>query len=148
MNNQPWRFAVVQNAAHLKRYSDAAKEMLLAQQSTDHKIRGYADMLRAPDFNIFYNAGTLIVICVEEKAPYVEADVWLAAENLMLAACAEGLGTCCIGFAVGVLNTAVLKEELGIPAQGMAIAPIIVGYPRAVPAAVPRKDARVLSWRR
>ncbi len=146
MNHQPCRFAIVQSAGQLKRYSDAAKQMLLAQRPDDHKFRGYADMLSSLEFNIFYNAGTLIVVCVEEKGPYVEADAWLAAENLMLAACAEGLGTCCVGFAVGVLNTPAVKEELGIPPQGVAIAPIIVGYPHVVPPPVPRKDPRILSW--
>ena len=53
----------------------------------------------------------------------VEADCWLAAENLMLAATAKGLGTCCIGFAVGILNTEEVKRELGIPEDGAAVAP-------------------------
>jgi nitroreductase len=64
----------------------------------------------------------------------------------MLAATAKGLGTCCIGFAVPVLNMADTKLELGIPAEGAAVVPMIVGVPSAVPAPVPRKAPEVLRW--
>lgn len=45
------------------------------------------------------------------------ADCWLAAENLMLSACALGLGTCCIGSAIPALNSPEAKSELGISAD-------------------------------
>jgi len=66
--------------------------------------------------------------------------------NLMLAACELGLGTCCIGFAVPVLNTADVKQELGIPADVTAVAPIIVGVPSDDTAPIPRKAPDVLRW--
>jgi hypothetical protein len=43
------------------------------------------------------------------------ADCWLAPENLMLAACAKGLGACVIGLAVSALSTPEWKAELKIP---------------------------------
>lgn len=89
---------------------------------------------------------TLIVICARDGGPYVQADCWLAAENLMLAACDAGLGTCCIGFAIPVLNTVELKAELRIPADTAAVAPIIVGYPSGPVDAPARAEPRVLSW--
>jgi hypothetical protein len=64
----------------------------------------------------------------------------------MLAACDEGLGTCCIGFAVPVLNTADIKAELQIPPGGAAIAPVIVGYPSAAAPPVARGVPKILSW--
>lgn len=82
-----------------------------------------------PEFCVFYDAGTLIVICAKPMGPFAVADCWLAAENLMLAACAMGLGTCCIGSAVPALNTVDAKAELGIPLDVTAVAPIIVGVP-------------------
>jgi nitroreductase len=77
----------------------------------------------------------------------VAADCWLAAENLMLAACLLGLGTCCIGSAVPVLNSPETKSELAIPADVEAIAPIIVGVPSGPPVEVLRKDPLILSWK-
>ena len=67
---------------------------------------GFLEQLRDPGFSPFYGAGTLIVIYGRSKGPLVTADCWLAAENLMLAACALGLGTCVIGAAVDAFNSA------------------------------------------
>jgi nitroreductase len=83
MNRQPWLSAVVQDEAQLKRYSDRAKMMLLAQADGDPKSAHYASMLTDPSFNIFYNATTLVVIGVAERGRYSDADGWLAAQNLM-----------------------------------------------------------------
>ena len=118
---------------------------------------GVASPLADPHFNIFYDAGTLVVICARVTPEFftpdswpahsfVVADCWLAAENFMLAACAEGLGTCCIGFSVAALNDPHIKAELGIPAAVEAFAPIIVGVPAVVTPLVPRKPPVVLRW--
>lgn len=139
MHLEPWAFVVVQDRAMLERYSDRAK--ILASHAGTH-----LDLLANPAFNIFYDAGTLIVICGKPMGPFVTADCWLAAENLMLAACAMGLGTCCIGLAVPVLNTPQVKRELSIPRDVTAVAPIIVGVPHGAPPAVGRKPPEILSW--
>jgi nitroreductase len=78
---------------------------------------------------------------------FVVSDCWLAAENLMLAACAKGLGTCVIGLAVTALNTSEWKQELGIPADMTAFAPIIVGVPAGETPLVPRKPPEILTWK-
>lgn len=149
MNEQPWIFAVVQDKPRLKRWSDRAKAILLDQASADPKTRHYHPRLVAPDFNIFYDAGTLVVIGSEERRTYTDADCWLAAENLMLAACDAGLGTCPIGFAIPMLNTRAIKEEMSFQPSAVAVAPLILGYPVA-PApelpTVPRAEPRVLGW--
>jgi len=144
MNAQPWLFAVIQDKARLARLSDRAKAMLL--ESADPKTRHYGPMLREPSFNVFYDAGTLVAIGAAARGTYTDADCWLAAEALMLAAYDAGLGTCPIGFAVPVLNAPDVKRELGFPDTGVVVAPIIVGYPAATPAEVPRGEPRVVSW--
>jgi nitroreductase len=154
MHLEPWGFAVVQDTSRLRSYSDRAKTLLLEQgRQTDSMVhdgephpRGHLATLADPAFNIFYDAGTLVVICRKTHGPFADADCWLAAQNFMLAATAMGLGTCCIGFAVPVLNQLDVKSELGIPETGAAVAPIIVGVPRSVPAPVPRKNPEILAW--
>ena len=152
MHREPWGFAVVQDRAVLKRYSDRAKAHMRAPAqavgwgSAAQLHGGHPALLDDPDFNIFYDAGTLVVICRRESGPFADADCWLAAQTLMLAAAAKGLGTCCIGFAVAVLNTPEIRSELDIPADGAAVAPIIVGYPRGPVPGVPRKPPQILSW--
>jgi nitroreductase len=158
MHREPWAFVVVQNKALLKRYSDRAKT-LLRDEAARHRdllrVPGVspsddhlAGLLADPGFNIFYDAGTLIVICGKPMGSFVTADCWLAAENLMLAACSLGLGTCCIGFSIPLLNTAEVKEELHVPADVTVVAPIIVGIPTGPAPPVPRKPPEILHWAR
>lgn len=147
MNGQPWGFSIVQDRARLKGYSDRAKALVLAAIG-DPKSSRYAARLADPEFNIFYDAGALIAISVDSPGPYADADCWLAAQNINLAAHARGLGTCCIGFAVGVLNLEDVKRELGVAPDGRVIAPLIVGEPRGPTPGVPRREPRVLAWLR
>lgn len=148
MNAQPWIFAVVQDRAQLKRYSQLAKRQLLAMESNDPKLDRYADLLRNESYDIFYGAGTLIVIGVKEQGPFSAADGWLAAENLMLAATEVGLGTCCIGFAMALLAQPQIKNELRIPEAGAAISAVIVGHPSVSPPGVPRGEPQIVFWSR
>lgn len=152
---EPWAFVIVQDSLVLRRLSDRAKSIALEAVAEHHELlkapgaapsKDVSGLLASVDFNIFYNAGTLIVICARPLGPFVTADCWLAAENLMLAACAMGLGTCCIGLSVPVLNTPEVKEELGIPPDVVAIAPIIVGIPEGPVARVPRRSPEILRW--
>ena len=151
---EPWAFVVVQDEALLHRYSEAAKKSWLRESANyealhvPHAGRGFAARAADPAFSIFHNAGTLIVICAKPLGPFVEADCWLAAENLMLAACALGLGTCCIGSSLPVLNTAEAKAELDIPADVTPVVAIVVGIPAGPSPDVPRKTPDVLSWKK
>jgi nitroreductase len=159
MHREPWGFVVVQDRALLKKLSDRAKAMMVAAESASLAVgwgssgrrrkmaaARHLEMLRDPSFNIFYDAPALVVICRREGGAFAEADCWLAAENLMLAAKAHGLGSCVIGFAVEVLNSSHGKRDLGIPEDGAAVAPVILGYPQVKPAPVARREPVVLKW--
>lgn len=108
------------------------------------------DMVTDPSFNMFYNAGTLILICAKSSDQAAAEDCCLAARNLMLAACDLGLATCPIGFARSRLNLPDVKEELGIPVGYAPITPFIVGYPAETPPPVARLEPEILiktfSW--
>jgi nitroreductase len=99
-----------------------------------------------PDFNVFYNAGTLILLCGLTDAPFVFADCWLATENILLAAYAAGLGSCLIGVAVPALNEEQCRRELNIPESHTVVAPIIVGVPNGEGPPRTPKEPRVLHW--
>lgn len=148
VHSEPWAFAIIQDRSLLKRLSDLAKVQQLQSLPHNDKVVGYRALLENPEFNIFYDAGTLVVIYGPAKGPYVAADCWLAAENLMLAACALGLGTCPIGFAVPALNAAPMKAELGIAAELSAVAPIILGVPSGSSSPVSRKEPQILCWKK
>jgi nitroreductase len=149
MHEETWAFVVVQNRQILKRLSDRAKP-LFVEEMRHYNLSGSRrsfEHFSKPDFNIFHGAGTLIVICTQPLGRFDAADCWMAAENLMLAACAMGLGSCVIGSCVGALNEQEVKTELGIPDHYAAIAPIIVGVPSGETAVTARKQPLILSWK-
>lgn len=148
MHEEPWSFAVIQDKKLLDRLSESAKKNVSseAQGSTSDQAKHTLHVVDKPDFHVFYNAGTLIVIYSKLEGPFVVADCWLAAENLLLAACAQGFGTCVIGFAASTLNTPEWKAELKIPAGMTAIAPVIVGVAAGVTPPVPRKPPEIVTW--
>ena len=133
MHEESWAFAIIQDKALLKNLSDSAKPLFIEQLKQREKANSqHLGFANHAEFNIFYDAGTLIIICAntqQANATLVHADCWLAAENLMLAACAANLGSCVIGAALPALAMAEHKAQIGIPLNYEAIAPIIVGYP-------------------
>jgi nitroreductase len=146
-HGEPWAFAVIQDKTALRLLSDRAKPLFLnelrrsGQSRSEHALETFAN----PDQNIFYDAGTLIVICADSMGPFAAADCWLAAENLMLAACAMGLGTCVIGSALPALNVPSIKTGFSIPEKFSAIAPIVVGYPAEDTSPTPRREPYILN---
>ncbi len=148
VDEEPWAFVIVQDRQVLQQLSERAKPLFAEEMHRSGLERaGHAlDIFTSPDFNIFYDSGTLIIICAKSMGPSVAADCWLAAENLMLAACAMGLGTCVIGALLPALNIPEVKSQFGITHEFCAIAPIIVGYPLGEAAPIPRKEPLILNY--
>lgn len=131
IHQEPWAFVIIQDKFLLKALSDYAKPIFLAKIH-EHQPKHHAyklDQFESPDFNIFYDANTLIVIYGKTDVPFFEADCWLAAENLILAACALDLGACIIGSALPAFEVPAVRAKLRVPDNYSAVAPIIVGYP-------------------
>lgn len=145
VNQQPCTFTVVRDQDLLDRISRAAKSHMLATMPAGPRSDHFQSILGDPGFQIFYHAPVLILISANAQVPWIVEDCALAAENLMLAAHATGLGTCWIGFAQSFLDTPEGKAMLGLPAAWVPIAPIIVGHPKAPPPPVPR-NAPEIRW--
>ena len=143
VNEQPCCFTVIRDRTLLSGISDHAKTFMLQSPPVGLASHHLQELISDPAFNIFYNAPVLIVIASATNGHWAIENCTLAAENLMLAACAEGLGTCWIGFAQGWLDTPEGKAALQLPPEYKVVAPIIVGYPKAEPAPVPRKEPSI-----
>lgn len=149
-------FVVVQEPRRLARLTQRSK-MFWRQQAEaqpERFIRLRFDAgeeclarLSDPQFDIFHGATTLIVICSRGTEWWETAGCWMAAENLMLAASALGLGTCCIGAVVDALNTAEMRLELAIPPNLTAVAPIVLGVPAKPAEPIERRPADVIAWK-
>ncbi len=146
VNCQPWCFAVVQKKSLLDEISADAKKIMAQNLRWKSEAQNPQNRTLDPDFNIFYDASTLIIVCANKDEPSREADCYLACENLMLAAHGMGLGTCPIGLAWEALRTDEMKRKLGIPKCYIPVLPIIVGYPAADPPRTLRNPPQILSW--
>jgi nitroreductase len=144
LDGQLLAFAVIQGRQRLRDYSDRAKAHFLQTFSPGRDPHSaHHDILKEPSYNIFYNAGTVVAVYSRPGGQFNTIDCCLAAENLMLAALAMGLGSCPIGFAQAWLDHSETKEELGIPGEYTAVLPIILGYPAGPTAPVPRKAPEI-----
>ncbi len=143
INLQPWLFAVVRRRETLLRIGAAAKAYLLATTQPGSPLFQFREMLREPDFDILYQAPVLIVTCATSPHQQAAEDCALAAQTLMLAAHAAGLGTCCIGLARPWLSQPEGRALLGIPDACTPILPIVLGVPAVVPAAPGRRPPEI-----
>ncbi|MCW2277522.1 nitroreductase family protein [Heliophilum fasciatum] len=146
MNFQPWAFLIIQDRAKLAEFSTQAKALLLTLLEQAPNLRRYETALSNPKFNIFYEAATLLVIYGKPESHRTIVDCSLAAQNLMLAAHALGLGTCWIGFAQPLLDQPDIKASLGVPADYQVVAPIIIGYPQGKMPAPEKKPPEIIAW--
>jgi nitroreductase len=142
-NAQPWLFTVVRDQALLERLSTESKAHLLANLPPTLQTERYRARLSDPSFHIFHHAPALILISAVAARPWASEDCALAAGYLMLGAYGRGLGTCWIGFAQRYLNTDEGKRLLGLPAECVPVAPIVVGRPVAWPKPTARREPEV-----
>jgi len=100
--------------------------------------------------NPYYDAPTYVLVFVPEDAPNGVQDASLVLENMMLAAHAQGLGSCWIHREREMFATEEGKElmrQWGLPEGLVGIGALSLGYPDGEPSpAKPRKEgyARVI----
>jgi nitroreductase len=143
INLQPWAFAVLLDRERIREYANRIKCWLLAnfsQTSLDPSLR---HNIEQESYSVFHGAPAIVLLLAKSAQPQACEDCCLAAQNLMLAARDEGLGTCCIGLARPWLNLQSTKHELKLPEQYEVVLPIILGHPKAWPESHGRRPAEV-----
>ena len=95
-------------------------------------------------FNPYYDAPTYVLVFVPADAPNGVQDASLVMQNMMLAAHAQGLGSCWIHREYEMFTTDEGKRlmcQWGLPDGLIGIGALALGYPDAEPAqAKPRKE--------
>jgi len=123
-NIQPWEFVIVRDAKIKERLSAAALDQKFIEE-----------------------APVVIVVCADEDRSswgygsrgvhlYCLQDTAAATQNMLLAACAMGLGTCWIGAFHEEMVERILKTPGGV--RPVAIVP--VGHPAERPRAPPKRS--------
>lgn len=143
INEQPWLFTVIRERQMLQRIASESKDYLLSKPIQGSASRHLYELLTDPLFDVLYHAPALVVISSIIQSIWAIENCTLAAENLMLAACAEELGTCWIGFAQPWLASPAGKEAIEIPTNARPVAPIVLGHPKSKPAPVRRKEPEI-----
>jgi nitroreductase len=143
-NRQAWRFTVILNRDALDKISDGSKDYMTRTRPLELPEALY-EKLADPDFHVFHRAPALIVISTAAQGPWIEADGALAAENLMLAAQAQGLGSCWIGLSQPFLATPEGRALAQLPQNETPVAPLVVGRPAQTGAPTPRQPV-VARW--
>ncbi len=120
-NGQPWTFLVIKDLETRRKLVDACRNQTF--------------MAEAP---------VVLAVCGREELAYrkmggywnsLPVDIGISLEHLMLAAAAEGLGTCWIGAFV----EEDVRSILGVPREVKIVALTPVGYPKGERVTGPRK---------
>jgi len=135
MNRQPWIVRVVSD------------RKLIDDVTAVYKRENAEMVARDKGFkNMFRNAPNLICVCTPAKGGG-ELDAGMLGENMMLAAQALGLGTCCLGGPVRFLKSnpdaRFFLDRLDIPEDYQLNYILAIGYPDEQPEAKPRDAAKV-----
>lgn len=114
----------------------------------DRLMRMNAAIMGTPEKDPFYGAPCVLVVLADRSIPTAVYDGSLVLGNMMLAAHAEGLGSCWIHRAREEFDSeegkAILRE-LGVEGDYEGVGHLIVGYADgAEPEAKPRREGRVL----
>jgi len=144
-NSQPWRFAVVTNAEVKAKIAQSCTRFSKKhwKQFPPERAKYLAARGGTWDKSYMKDVPVLVVVCYSSpekvKDELVAGSVWMAVENMLLAATDEGLGSCVYTF----LNT---KEENGLK-QILHVSPkdriacmIQLGYTRTEPPLPFRKE--------
>jgi len=149
LNAQPWAFVVIDDGARLGDYGERAKAHYLTLELPEPYRSQAREILTRPGYELFHGAPALVVIYARSGGHHdTVADCFLAAQNLMLAACEAGLGTCPIGFARPFFGLPEVKQALEVAAEWQPALPLVVGHPARPTPAPGRRPAMILSWRR
>ena len=132
MNMQPWAVRVVDN-----------KEFIYGV--TAIAVASNPKIAEQPGFrNIFRNAPTVAFIACPEESYSGEYDCGLLSQNMMLSAWSMGVGSCCLGSVIPVMNMEEAKpymERLQLPEGYKLLVGIAFGYPAQDAPAAPERDA-------
>jgi len=141
-------FSEIAQGAAKKTYGDLtpeqAKQALLSLPDHIQEDGRVLQHISGEFYKYIYTAPVVLVVCVDRRSPYYEADGWMAVQNLMVAAKAIGLGS--IATVRGVVNPKdndKVRERMGVPDGYEVLGIVLVGYPDEEPE-VPKRDLEEL----
>jgi nitroreductase len=109
-NDQSCYFVVIQNRDFIKEMSDGSK-----WEMQKLPIEWMVKAGKNENYNIYYDAPTVIIVSARKTAVSPAADVCAAIQNILIAAESLNIGSCWIGFAKFYFTNAERNKKLEIP---------------------------------
>jgi len=147
MNLQPWAFTVATSREVLQKLNSIVVNILCSPEVQQHMpSERMKQIVNAPGYDIFYGAPALIVICGDTRVPGAMFDCQLAAENLLLAAHAKGLGACYMGFLLLAAENPEAQKLLQLVEGFKVMAAAVVGHTENRPEGPPQRNPARVTW--
>ncbi|MFZ5429733.1 MAG: nitroreductase family protein [Bacteroidota bacterium] len=118
-NAQPWTFIVVNDPEIRNKLADATSNKLIGLNHFTKQAPVHIVVVMEPA-NLTSRIGSVVK---QKHFPLI--DIGIAAEHICLAAAAEGLGTCMIGW----FHETTVRNVLSIPAKSRPVLIITLGWP-------------------
>ena len=144
-NGQPCQFIIINNKQIMKKLSDESKKNLLQDffKNPASLNPTYEALMKDENFNVYYNAPCLIYVIGSKSVRSLDVDCALAVSYIMFGATQRGLGTCWVHLG-SYIRDQKIKAEIGMLDDCRIVAPIIIGYPKEIPAASERHAPQIL----
>lgn len=118
-NAQPWTFIVVDEPELKNKLADATSSRVIGLNHFTKQAPVHIVVVMEPA-NLTSKFGSMV-----KQKHFPLMDIGIAAEHICLAAVAEGLGTCMIGW----FDEAAVRKLLSVPPKSRPVLIITLGYP-------------------
>jgi FMN reductase [NAD(P)H] len=127
-NAGPFQISVVRNGGLRKKINDRTLDAMLNSGNEFSKQRA-----SLPGYQPLYGSPVLILLSAPVDSPFAAVNTALAAENMLLAACGLGFGSCFVVSPTRALNgdDRSVAREAGVPDGYDVQCGVIVGYAAA-----------------
>lgn len=141
-NTQPWHFTIIQNKEVTKHINDISKEVMATIDIDWIRNAGMN-----PNYDITYNAPTLIIVSGNKSAISWKTDCDAAIQNMLIAAESLNIGSVWLGFAGFGFKKEGEAEKIDIPEGYEPYYGVAFGYKsqdKQVPA--PKRNYDVVNY--
>lgn len=126
MHYESWHFTAIQNADKLTELNERIKGAFAKSEEPKLQERG-----RSTTYCCYYHAPTLVIVSNEPTQWWAGMDCACAIENMFLAACSLGIGSCWINQLGTTCDDPEVRElltSLGVPANHRVYGCVALGY--------------------
>lgn len=153
-NHQPWNFIVITSREAINRLSMSVQGYLdervssadaVAYFGSEERADRVKKRLKLKEDTVFYGAPCVVLVVVDKKdIEYAPIDCGMAAQNMCLYACEQGIASCMIGYARHVSREELLM--VGMKDSQELMFGMVFGYSDQMDGGSDRDFNKVQKW--